>query len=86
MGFQSDPSRQFEAMDQPKSQTTIIPHSQKPLVTRIYPSQSELDVLIQNSVKAQKEWARVPLQQRIAVGRKFMASSLSLEVNNRSSF
>jgi acyl-CoA reductase-like NAD-dependent aldehyde dehydrogenase len=59
-------------MDQPTSQTTITPHSQKPLVTRVYPSESELNVLIQNSATAQKEWSRVPLQERIAVGRKFM--------------
>jgi delta 1-pyrroline-5-carboxylate dehydrogenase len=68
------------AMDQPTSQTTITPHSQKPLVTRVYPSESELNVLIQNSATVQKEWSRVPLQERIAIGRKFMASLLSCRI------
>jgi len=53
------------------SQTTIVPHSQEAYITRTYPSESELDILIQNAVVAQKAWAAVPLEQRIAIGRKF---------------
>lgn len=63
-------------MDEPKSQTTVTPHSQTPFVTRTYPREPELDGLIQRSAKAQKEWVRVPLQARIAIGRKFMVSLL----------
>lgn len=63
----------------PKSQTTITPHSQEPLVTRTYPSESELDALIQKSAKAQKEWAKVPVQERVAIGRKFMVSSCRMD-------
>ncbi|KAI0919779.1 hypothetical protein AcW1_003056 [Taiwanofungus camphoratus] len=59
-------------MSAPRSQTTIIPHNQQPLVTRIYPSEAELDELIKRSATAQKQWSHVPLQERITVGRKFM--------------
>ncbi|KAF5337946.1 hypothetical protein D9758_013100 [Tetrapyrgos nigripes] len=54
------------------SQTTIIPHNQQPLVTRTYPEQSELDTSIKNAAEAQKAWSKVPLKERIAIGRKFM--------------
>ncbi|KAF8580401.1 succinate semialdehyde dehydrogenase [Ramaria rubella] len=54
------------------SQTTIIPHSQKPLVTRSYPSLEELARIIEKSKEAQKKWRAVPLKERIAIGRKFM--------------
>lgn len=59
-------------MSEPTSQTTISPHNQQPLVTRSYPSQDELSVAIQRSAAAQKVWARAPLQERIAVGKRFM--------------
>lgn len=57
-----------------KTQTTIIPHSQQPLVTRTYPSDAELDAVIQTAADAQKSWAKVSLKERIAVGYKFIAS------------
>jgi acyl-CoA reductase-like NAD-dependent aldehyde dehydrogenase len=53
-------------------QTTIIPHTQKPLVSRTYPSQSELNRAIQNASDAQKVWNKVPLQDRINISRKFV--------------
>ncbi|KDR72477.1 hypothetical protein GALMADRAFT_158701 [Galerina marginata CBS 339.88] len=56
----------------PVTQTTIIPHSQEPYVTRTYPSEGELDVIIQNAAVAQKAWSAVPLSERIAIGRRFM--------------
>lgn len=56
------------------SQTTLIPHNQQPLVIRTYPSLNQLDKYIQNAAIAQEKWARVSLQQRIAIGRKFMVS------------
>ncbi len=56
----------------PASQTTLIPHNQQPLVIRNYPSLAQLDKSIQNAAVAQEKWARVPLKQRIAIGRKFM--------------
>ena len=64
----------------PTLQTTIIPHSQKPLVTRKYPTEPELDAVIQRSSKAQKEWAKVPIQERVAIGRKFMVSYHRMDV------
>ncbi|KAF5380042.1 hypothetical protein D9615_006154 [Tricholomella constricta] len=70
----------------PEIQTTITPHSQQPYVSRTYPSESELDASIQNAVAAQKAWAAVPLEARIAIGRKFidefksMASEIPLEL------
>ncbi|KAI9058918.1 NAD-aldehyde dehydrogenase [Trametes sanguinea] len=56
----------------PSSQTTIIPHNQQPLVIRTYPSESQLEKSIQYAAVAQEKWARVPLSQRIAIGRRFM--------------
>ncbi|KAI0631578.1 NAD-aldehyde dehydrogenase [Trametes polyzona] len=56
----------------PSSQTTIIPHNQQPLVIRSYPSGSQLYKSIQHAAAAQEKWARLPLQQRIAIGRAFM--------------
>ncbi|KAK0211472.1 succinate semialdehyde dehydrogenase [Armillaria fumosa] len=53
-------------------QTTIIPHSQQPLVTRTYPSEQELDGFITIASKAQKTWNKVPLKERIAIGYKFI--------------
>lgn len=66
-------------MDQAKSQTTVIPHSQKPLVTRKYPSEPELDELISKSAKAQAKWSQVALKERIEIGKKFMVSSYFLQ-------
>ncbi|KAI0257433.1 succinate semialdehyde dehydrogenase [Lactifluus subvellereus] len=54
------------------SQTTITPHTQTPLVTRTYVSQSELDAIINRASVAQKVWARVPLKDRLAIGTKFL--------------
>ncbi|EKM51267.1 uncharacterized protein PHACADRAFT_129130 [Phanerochaete carnosa HHB-10118-sp] len=53
-------------------QTTIIPHSQQPLISRTYPIEEELDITIQRAAEAQAQWAKAPLQERIQVGRKFM--------------
>jgi acyl-CoA reductase-like NAD-dependent aldehyde dehydrogenase len=54
------------------TQTTITPHNQQPFVTRSYPSESELDQAIRNSANAQKAWSAVPVEDRIAIGRKFI--------------
>ncbi|KAI0050672.1 succinate semialdehyde dehydrogenase [Auriscalpium vulgare] len=54
-------------------QTTITPHTQKPLVTRLYPSESEVDNVLKRASEAQKAWSRVPLKERIAIGHKFTA-------------
>lgn len=54
------------------SQTTIIPHSQEPLVTRTYPSASELDAIVERAAAAQAQWKLVPLKERVAIGRKFI--------------
>lgn len=53
-------------------QTTISPHTQKPLVSRSYPSHSDLDLAIQNAYNAQKVWRKVPLERRVDIGRKFI--------------
>jgi len=63
------------------SQTTIIPHSQKPYVTRQYPTSAELDALIVNAHEAQKKWKLVPLQDRINIGDKFMVIGTNLHRN-----
>ena len=59
----------------PKDQTTVIPHSQQPLVTRAYPSTEDLEKVILSSADAQKQWAKVPLSDRIAIANKFVVSA-----------
>jgi len=54
-----------------QTQTTVIPHTQEPYVTRTYPSLNELSAVIEASATVQKEWAKVPLTERIAIGRRF---------------
>ncbi|KIJ25567.1 hypothetical protein M422DRAFT_38634 [Sphaerobolus stellatus SS14] len=71
------------------SQTTIIPHSQKPLVTRTYPSSAKLKGSIGKAKDAQQSWKKVPLSERIAIGRKFMEEfqaqvpDITLELSNQ---
>ncbi|KAF7973825.1 hypothetical protein HWV62_14214 [Athelia sp. TMB] len=59
-------------MNSAQSQTTITPHSQQPFITKTYPSEPALDGIIQKAATAQKAWARVPVHERVAIGRKFM--------------
>ena len=59
-------------MSSGQTQTTIIPHSQKPLVTRQYPTEDELNRAIVRSAAAQKQWSKVPLKERVAIGYKFI--------------
>ncbi|GJJ09485.1 hypothetical protein Clacol_003708 [Clathrus columnatus] len=59
------------------SQTTIIPHSQLPLVTREYPSEAELSECIFRAYAAQKMWKKVPLRDRLAIAHKFADVFLS---------
>ncbi|EPS94294.1 hypothetical protein FOMPIDRAFT_101659 [Fomitopsis schrenkii] len=54
------------------SQITLSPHTQQSLVSRTYPSQAELNDIIERSEAAQKRWALVPLRKRIDVASKFM--------------
>ena len=63
----------------PMSQTTLIPHNQQPLVIRTYPSETQLSKSIERAAAAQEKWARVPLKQRIAVGRQFMVRCASYQ-------
>jgi len=55
-----------------KIQTTISPHSQEPYTTRTYPSVAELDATIAKVSQAQKQWAKVSLDQRIQIATKFV--------------
>ncbi|KAF8189996.1 succinate semialdehyde dehydrogenase [Mycena galopus ATCC 62051] len=54
------------------SQTTICPIDLQPVVHRVYPTTEALDAVIERSAAAQKEWAKVPLAERIAIGHKFI--------------
>ncbi|KAJ7207071.1 succinate semialdehyde dehydrogenase [Mycena pura] len=56
----------------PTTQTTISPHDQQPVVQRIYPTSDALDATIARAAAAQKEWAKVSLPERIAIGQKFI--------------
>jgi acyl-CoA reductase-like NAD-dependent aldehyde dehydrogenase len=53
-------------------QTTLSPHNQQPYVTRQYPNKDQIDDILNKSAAGQKEWAKVPLKERIATGRKFI--------------
>ncbi|KDN42641.1 hypothetical protein RSAG8_06598, partial [Rhizoctonia solani AG-8 WAC10335] len=61
------------------SQTTIITHSQEPLVTYQYPPVAELDALVERSANAQKAWKNVPLEDRLKIGQKFMDEFKAME-------
>ena len=76
LSYLSPPSFAVIAMSDPKDQTTIIPHSQQPLVTRTYPSVEELEKVILSSADAQKQWAKVPLSSRVAIANKFVVSEV----------
>lgn len=54
------------------AQVTISPNDLQPVVQRIYPSSEELDAAITRAATAQKSWSAVPLQERIAIGHKFI--------------
>ncbi|EIN04450.1 succinate semialdehyde dehydrogenase [Punctularia strigosozonata HHB-11173 SS5] len=58
-------------------QTTVSPHSLQTLhgSRRVYPSVEELNAVVDRASAAQKAWAKVPLPQRIAIGRKFMETT-----------
>ncbi|KAJ3732543.1 Aldehyde/histidinol dehydrogenase [Lentinula guzmanii] len=60
------------------SQITITPHNQQPLLTRDYPTEAELDATIAEAFEAQKAWAKVPLEERIRIGWKFIDEFKSL--------
>ncbi|KAH7886643.1 Aldehyde/histidinol dehydrogenase [Phlebopus sp. FC_14] len=55
-----------------QSQTTISPHNQAALCTRVYPNEAELDVKIRNAAHAQQAWKKVELKRRIAIGHEFI--------------
>ena len=57
-----------------KVQITIAPHTLAPVVTRTYPSDAELDALVDGMYEAQKKWAAVSLEERIQIGWKFVVS------------
>ena len=59
-----------------QTQTTIIPHSQEPYVTRTYPNESELDIKLQNAVIAQAAWRKRTLKERIEIGHKFVVCAI----------
>jgi acyl-CoA reductase-like NAD-dependent aldehyde dehydrogenase len=61
------------------AQTTITPHNQQALVSRTYPSTSDLDGVIRKAAVAQTTWSKVPLQERISIGHKFIVSILRVE-------
>ncbi|KAG8692210.1 hypothetical protein FRC08_009937 [Ceratobasidium sp. 394] len=60
-------------------QTTIIPHSQEPLVTYEYPSTTELDKIVARSVAAQKLWKNTPVEERVKIGQKFTEEFKKME-------
>lgn len=55
-------------------QTTISPFTQEAVCTRPLLSESELDNVIAEAVKAQKSWRKVPLDDRIAIAEKWVVS------------
>ena len=80
MGGEEEPKREKRTIALSltmSTQTTITPHNQQPYVSRTYPLPADLDATIQKAAAAQKEWAAVPLEKRIAIGRQFTVSPLS---------
>lgn len=61
-------------------QTTITPHNQQPYVSRTYPSESEIGASIENAAKAQKNWSSLPLEERVAIGHKFVVRMIFLVI------
>ncbi|KAK7681979.1 hypothetical protein QCA50_014942 [Cerrena zonata] len=55
-----------------QTQTTISPHNQSPYIVRTYPSEKVIESTIKVAKDAQKQWAKVPLKERIAIGHKFI--------------
>ena len=58
------------------SQTTLVPHSQQPLVMRVYPSLEQLSDIIGKAKEAQRKWRSVPLEERLVIGQKFMVCNV----------
>ncbi|KAG8215805.1 Aldehyde/histidinol dehydrogenase [Butyriboletus roseoflavus] len=56
-----------------QTQTTIIPHNQEPYVSRIYPSESELDIKLQNAAVAHVAWRKRTFKERMEIGHKFVS-------------
>lgn len=56
------------------SQTTISPHNQSAYVTRQLTA--DVDVIVDKAKAAQKSWRKVPIEQRIAIGLRFVVSYL----------
>ncbi|KAJ7848781.1 succinate semialdehyde dehydrogenase [Mycena leptocephala] len=54
------------------AQTTVSPVDLQPVVYRTYPTTEALDATIARASAAQKEWAKVPLAERIAIAQKFI--------------
>jgi hypothetical protein len=62
-------------------QTTITPHNQQPFVTRSYPSEPELNVIIESSAAAQKAWRMVSLQERIQIATRLTVREARFSVS-----
>lgn len=67
-------------MSKSSIQTTISPYTQKPVCTRPLLSETELDTVISEAVKAQKSWKKVPLDERIAIAEKWLVCPDCLQV------
>ncbi|KAJ7241029.1 Aldehyde/histidinol dehydrogenase [Mycena haematopus] len=60
------------------AQTTISPVDLQPIAHRPYPTSEALDATIARAAAAQKEWAAVPLAERIAIGHKFIEEFIAI--------
>jgi len=57
-----------------KVQTTISPYTQQPILTRPLLSDTELDNVVANAVKASKAWKKTTVDERIAIAEKWLVS------------
>jgi acyl-CoA reductase-like NAD-dependent aldehyde dehydrogenase len=55
-----------------KVQTTISPYTQQPILTRPLLSDTELDNVVANAVKASKAWKKTTVDERIAIAEKWL--------------
>ncbi|KAG9312587.1 Aldehyde/histidinol dehydrogenase [Chiua virens] len=71
------------AMPNVQTQTTTVPHTQEPYVTRTYPTEDELNDKLQCAALAQITWRQRPLKHRIEVGNKFVSLFKDLPDDDR---
>lgn len=61
------------------TQTTITPHDQSPYVT--HELTTDVDTVVNVAVEAQKAWKKVQVEQRIAIGLRFIVCLIFMDIS-----